>query len=639
MADQNEETTKHNCFVTIDNTGNPYDLTLLSINTEEGTFSPALMPGQTTVAKNSTFQFSLNASDFFFGADGVLVWTTGPAAAVATITTTFMNELVLQNVASLNVSGSADALMAYGGVCYLEAGSGEPQPPLMRDFIPNGLLLPAYPLYVHFHIVRNAYADQPASFLPGIKNVVMLMLENRGFDHLLGQLYTSPPPVVYPENSSPDFDGLGAVPTFSNTDAVGNTVTAYPIPSAANLHAPDPDPEESWENINEQIFYPGTPDDKPTMGGFLQNYTQKDAADPNQVMGFYTWLDLPVISTLAAAYAVSDRWFCSVPAQTYTNRAFSLAGTASGLVNNEYLSTFKMRTMFNVLSDSGDNDWAIYYQDKWIVDTSFTSWKFSAIENDPMIDTSQRVQPFENFLEAAKSGTLSAFSYLEPAWFFSIFGNGNDYHPTANLAPGEAMLNKIYEALTSNAAAWADTLFIITFDEHGGTMDHVAPPHARRPDNIVSPEGFDFSRLGVRVPTLMISPRIPHGMVFRSPEKTDFDHTSFIKTILGWRGIDISGGAMGKRAAVAPDFSGIISDQLVNAAVQKITPNTAAEHTTAAYLQLPLNDLQKGMASMLAHGISNTKKGSDEHLRIWEEMKALGSLQELQDYIENKKTN
>jgi phospholipase C len=125
----------------------------------------------------------------------------------------------------------------------------------------------------------------------------------------------------------------------------------------------------------------------------------------------------------------------------------------------------------------------------------------------------------------------------------------------------------IYQKLTEYAH-WNTTLFIVTFDEHGGTPDHVPPPNdARPPDGQTDWSGFGFDRYGFRVPTLLISPRIPSGLVFRSPTDVPFDHTAFLKTLLGWQDIDVSGGVMGARAGLAPDFSGVLVGSPVNATV------------------------------------------------------------------------
>ena len=141
---------------------------------------------------------------------------------------------------------------------------------------------------------------------------------------------------------------------------------------------------------------------------------------------------------------------------------------------------------------------------------------------------------------------------------------GNDYHPPTWVGPGEDFVNKVYEALIANTNAWARTLLIITFDEHGGTYDHVDPGWgAVQPDNYQGANGFLFNRYGVRVPTLLVSPWIPAGTVFRAATGSahPFDHTSLIATILKWKRVDPKQAGLGERVASAPTFEDALGDE------------------------------------------------------------------------------
>jgi phospholipase C len=137
---------------------------------------------------------------------------------------------------------------------------------------------------------------------------------------------------------------------------------------------------------------------------------------------------------------------------------------------------------------------------------------------------------FRDFEERAADGTLPAYSFLEPDWG----GNGNSQHPNYDVALGEKLINDVYYAIR-NGKGWNDTLLVITYDEHGGNYDHVPPPWgAVPPDNSAGEFGFDFTRFGVRVPALLVSPRIAKGTVFRA-KRGAIDHTSVLKTIeLRW---------------------------------------------------------------------------------------------------------
>ncbi len=639
--------------IAISNENNSYPLTLVSVTGLEGTFNT---PIPTTIAANAApLTVVISNDSIWHGADALITWTTGSGdnTTIVLNVSNAEDQISYDNLAQLTIT-NADPSTALYGTSYLYAGIAEG--PKSRDFPPSS----GVGLCVDLFIVQNAYNQVNPGFLPGINNVVWLMLENRGLDHLMGQLYTESNPATnfYPSSSATTpYIGLGDNPTFSNSVTVGQdqyTTTAYAITPSDDPTTPDPDPGEAYEYVNNQLFYPGYDyNDPPAMQGFLYDYytnSQNSYPDCEQIMGFYTPEQLPVISGLAQQYAISDAWFCSVPTQTYANRAYSVAGTTSGFVDNGAdlpLEKDNMnRTMFNVMLDSGITDWTIYTQDDYWLNSSFITYEFETMDSLP---PSQNPQPIANFLAACKEGGLPQFSYIEPAWYGGEIGqgwNGNDYHPIANLLPGEQMLNEIYQALASNTAQWNNTLFIVTFDEHGGTMDHVAPPNCTPPDGVsYSGDGltFNFDRLGVRIPTLLISPQIPQGTVFRSPTfgqdpYVAFDHTSFVKVILGWMGIDVSEGVMGARAAVAPDFSGVLSGgDVVNPGMINITPYGQSDAIKAAHADLPLNDLQKKLTFALAESISDGGRGSEEHMRTWEDLKSVKSLKELQTYVKNAK--
>jgi len=637
------------CYVTIDNSQNPNDLNLVS-STPTGNY---VTPPPSILAAGETLQLELDSS-WTEGPSDTLVWTTGTAPNQATITMTFADpkDPLASNQASLSVSGSQAAMLAYGvSYFYASAGDSTGNQPMQRDHV----AWDGDPVRVNFSIVQNALANQPAKWLlQGIKRVVWYMLENRGLDHLLGQIYTeeSLPPHVWPAGGSAQFNGLGANPTFSNTFN-GQTITASAV-AAGTDDIPDPDPGEPWEDVNVQLFQSSPPSPPCTMGGFLEDYNNQDSSNFAQIMQFYTPNELPVISTLAQKNAVSDAWFCSVPTQTYSNRAFSISGTSDGLVDNVDLADppFYANTIFNIMTNCGFTDWAIYANDTWppVLDRSvcFTTYQFQALSdlvgknNNP-----QRVFNWNDLLAAAGNGTLPAFSYVEPSWYEEEDGvgrNGSDYHPPANLTPGENALQDLYNALVSNQEAWADTLLIITFDEHGGTFDHVCPPGPPLgpspaivpPDQMsASPQNFDFTRLGVRVPTILVSPHIQGGTVFRSPTGTPFDHTSLLKTVLAWQGIDVSGGTAGARAVAAPDFSGMVSStaEAKPAAYAQTQKIALARPRTTDDKQRPLSGLERSMAGFWAYKITGGERGNPEHAELTARIKSARTVAEMEAII------
>jgi phospholipase C len=389
--------------------------------------------------------------------------------------------------------------------------------------------------------------------LGNIKHIVQLMLENRSFDQMLGFLYADN------NNVSPtgqEYDGL--IGNETNPDGTGRDIKVYKIESTSD-HAyliPGADPGEGFYNTNLQLFCTQHPeaDAVPTNKGFIANFKTAIAADqaknykdtlpgtlPNEIMGMYSPDTLPVMSALARGYAVCDRWFASVPTQTIPNRAFAAAATSQGHLDN-HVKAFTCPSIFGRLSDK-KVDWAIYGYNR----APMTRMDFpDTIHADP-----SKFGHFSDFKKRAAAGTLPAYTFLEP----SFGGGGNSQHPNYDVALGEQLLYDLYNVLRQSPA-WNDTLLVITYDEHGGNFDHVAPPNtAVAPDELVGEfDKFDFKRYGVRIPALLISPRIAAGTVFRAKSGV-MDHTSVLKTIeLLW---DIN--PLTKRDAAAPDLGDVLT--------------------------------------------------------------------------------
>jgi len=367
-----------------------------------------------------------------------------------------------------------------------------------------------------------------ANQLGQIQHIVQLMLENRSLDHMLGYLYSGS------GNISPagaPFDGLTGQET--NPDDTGQPVTVYPI-SATGPHPyeqPGADPAEGFQNTNAQLFSTATPaaGATATNQGFVVSFKGAIASDlangyqdslpdaaPTDIMGAYTPQLLPILSGLAAGYAVCDVWFASAPTETIPNRAFAAAATSQGHLGDA-VKGFTCPSIFGRLSDQG-LDWAIYgYTTAPLTRTDFPDIKSA----DP-----SHFGLFTNFQTRAAAGTLPAYTFLEPKFAAA----GNSQHPNYDVALGETLIHEVYTALM-NGPGWASTLLLITYDEAGGTYDHVPPPANATPpgDGTVGDFGFDFTRFGVRIPAVLVSPLIAPGTVYRG--SGPIDHTSVLKTI------------------------------------------------------------------------------------------------------------
>jgi phospholipase C len=368
-----------------------------------------------------------------------------------------------------------------------------------------------------------------ANQLGKIQHIVQVMLENRSLDHMLGYLYAAS------GNVSPagqPFDGLTG--DESNPDNTGRSVAVYPIQADdPNPYLmPGADPGEGFLNTNSQLFSTDDPaaGATPTNQGFVTNFKAAIASDlaqhysdtvpgtqPSQIMGMYTPELLPILSGLASGYAVCDRWFASVPTMTIPNRAFAAAATSQGHLDDTP-KTYTCPTIFGRLSDK-NLDWAIYgYNSDPLTRATFP---------DTTAAADSHFGQFSDFQQRAAAGTLPVYTFLEP----SFDASGNSQHPNYDVSKGEQFLHDIYVALRSNTAAWNSTLLIITYDEHGGNYDHVAPPANATPpgDGTVGEYGFDFTRFGLRVPAVLVSPLIAAGTVFRG--SGSIDHTSVLSTI------------------------------------------------------------------------------------------------------------
>ena len=424
-----------------------------------------------------------------------------------------------------------------------------------------------------------------------VDHVVVLMLENRSFDSMLGWL----------RPGDPNFRGLTG--NESNPQAgpglppvkVWNRAGTDP----AAMSIPNPDPGELFgQDMNAQLFGAGKPaTGTPTMDGFVINYTGQpgvSAAGANAVMHYFTPDQVPVISQLATAFGVSDCWHASAPCQTWPNRFFVHTATAGGYVNNSPVHfPYKMKSVYELL-DEKSLDWRIYFHDLPQSATLANIW-----ESGPT-----NFRRFEaEFASDAMAGKLPAYSFIEPRYFSSSLLQliPNDEHPPHNVQYGEQLIATIYNAVR-NGPKWHQTLFVITYDEHGGCYDHVPPPAAASPGG-PTPDGFAFDRYGVRVPAVVVSPYIPPGTVVRPPAASTypFDHTSIIATLREAFGL---GGPLTGRDAVAPSLLSALSlEDPTNDGPDKIVPPgtlpTNAE--VAATIQLPPNDLQAGLCSLAAH--------------------------------------
>jgi phospholipase C len=408
----------------------------------------------------------------------------------------------------------------------------------------------------------------PGNQLSAVQHVVHLMLENRSFDHMLGFLYEES------GNVSPSgalFEGLTG--QESNPDSSQNPVSVFKInPTDPGAYfMPGADPGEGYANTNSQLFGSGRAP-VPTVAtnqGFVTNFDATIAWDQRvgrsvqpgttaaNIMGIFTPAALPILSGLARGFAVCDHWFSSVPTQTFPNRAFACAATSQGHMNDGTAS-YTVQSIFGLMSAHA-LAWKIYgYNEEPLTRKNFP---------DTTDAPDASFGKFSDFTADAAAGQLPQYSFLEPNWGSS----GNSQHPNYDVSLGEKLIHDVYYALRGGPG-WGQTLLIITYDEHGGCYDHVPPPSgAVPPDDSPGEFGFDFTRFGVRVPAVLVSPLIPAGTVFRVPAGSmPLDHTSVLRTVENRWGLP----ALTRRDAAAPDVGAALTletartdDPLAGAAV------------------------------------------------------------------------
>lgn len=358
------------------------------------------------------------------------------------------------------------------------------------------------------------------SGLDKLQHIVVLMMENRSFDHMLGSL----------KAVNPAIDGVDAN-AFTNPDAKGNLVK--PQPKAEFQAQLQPDPDHHFPAVDLQIFGEGTGANRqPKMQGFVKSYfnQQRDAKHSQMIMYYFSQDKLPVLTTLALEFAVFNRWFASIPGPTICNRAFAHYGTSFGRVDlNPIYPPEAIKSIYTRLIHSNPKRTAkVYYYDT----TSSTMEVANLLQNQPEL-----FGTYSQFLGDCEKGDLPDYSFIEPNYSDHQSDSGeeiaNDQHPDHNVQAGEVFIASVYQAIKNNPKLWESTALLITYDEHGGIFDHVPPPGC--PKDIFTADGnatgtgtpFQFDRLGVRVPTVLVSPWIPKGTVVNRV----FDHASIPATI------------------------------------------------------------------------------------------------------------
>ncbi|HEY2789998.1 MAG TPA: alkaline phosphatase family protein [Gaiellales bacterium] len=417
-------------------------------------------------------------------------------------------------------------------------------------------------------------ADDDLARLQGVEHIVVLMMENRSFDHMLGYLTQAGMPV----------NGLTGRET--NPDDAGKPVKVFEYPpDFTAFHKPGEPLDESLDpchdpaDVAQQL--------KGGNKGFVKNFIAQKAPLPehrNLPMGHFTATHLPVYDFLAHTFCVCDAWHSSIPGDTMPNRCYSIAGEEGPSVAHELdlFSHLVGSTVWSKLENI-----PVYDLKAFTRHLDHTQWRWYShdpatlravdgryrqlfhLSKDNFAYFSKKTVSLEleaaevlfvggSFLDDAANGKLRDVSWIDPNFIdLQIFDpTGDDDHPPSDIHAGQGLVLDLFQALV-NSPQWEDTVLVITYDEHGGFYDHVVPPP------VPAGDGGRYKTYGVRVPALVIGPRVKNGVC-----STFFDHTSLISTIL-------------RRFAQHPD-------QALAAMPSRVR---AAEHVGACLLDEPRTDV------------------------------------------------
>ena len=372
-----------------------------------------------------------------------------------------------------------------------------------------------------------------------IKNIFVLLLENRSFDHMLGfSGITGTDAVTGAETKIAGLNGSESNNHLGATYFVGKP-----------FHEPIPvDPAHEFPDVLEQlcgtqaVYERGKSYPRVNNNGFVSNYARSHSKDEGnatgdfgQIMDGFTADQLPILNALARNFAVCDGWHSSLPGPTFPNRLFAMGASSGGLDHSpstwELLTwegldgfTFPHGSIFDALKARyGDEAWRIY-----------------AGSDFPLVSALNGINTFDVRSIDDMGNDLSAGPYpyrltwIEPDYGDMVSGTfkgGTSQHPMDNVGGGEKLIKEVYEAIR-RSPLWESSLLIVTWDEHGGFYDHVQPgraaaPGDTRPGSNYNKYGFNFTRLGVRVPAVVISPFIPAGTI----DHRTYDHSSIPRTV------------------------------------------------------------------------------------------------------------
>jgi phospholipase C len=425
-----------------------------------------------------------------------------------------------------------------------------------------------------------------------INHFIVLLLENRSFDHLFG--FATPPAGEKLENLL----ALDSLPSNLLNPAKAESAAnpSFPVSQPAPFAVHDKEgPSHSFNAVNTQLSGSSRgPSDTnpPENNGFALSYSnslsQHTRNVPHtqiaEVMQCFSPDQLPSLNQLAQEFCLCDHWHCEVPGPTMPNRMFMHAATSEGYIHNDFKRRYSSKTVCELFQEK-DLSWAIYFHDLYDL------LQFPALARTP-----DHMRRFDRWAADVAAGNLPTFTFLFPRFMNAKSDNGDTLQANSQHAPedvrfGDHLIADVYDALAANDELFQQSALVVTYDEHGGFYDHVIPGAAPNPDGQDSPNpddragfkipAFSFDRIGLRVPAVIASPWVAKGTV----EHRDLQHTSVIKTVTEMFGLN---GPLNKRDESAQSFADIF---------QKLDQPRTADDMPKTLNRAPLEDIVESVVA------------------------------------------
>ena len=344
-----------------------------------------------------------------------------------------------------------------------------------------------------------------------VETIVLLMFENRSFDHMLGHLSL--------ENINRNIDGYKRPLSQYNNHYQGDSYQIYNFPNDQRLEFDLP---HEYDCVNIQLALSGI-SKRFTMTGFVEAYAKSTAVNPNPQappMGYFNSHQVPITSFLARTFCACDKWFCPLPTGTQPNRTMAFSGD-SEIYKNGMSLPISENNIFDWLERAGVR-WRVYHDGlsffalypslwKYVLSGNFRDYEFLQWD---LLNESPDKAPQVIIVEP---------SYADSPHVGS--DRPNDNHPPLAIGWGEEFLRRTYEAITANQTKWKNTVMVTYYDEHGGFYDHVPPAPIKYSTSSNSP--YQFNSTGPRIPAIIASPFVMQSSVCSSL----FDHTSVLQLL------------------------------------------------------------------------------------------------------------